>query len=289
MVQVADQIAQIYANPNYTDDQKKLMVDRLLAGQPVTEYKRQTEAPDMPEPVVSEVAPAPPRPEWVPDYHKRFSPTFISFSANNTFPLVGGKKEAQIRELLVGDFTKLAALMPRWKNHLLGDENLNPFIMDENDQFNPVRLISLLVTRAMEEWDFQRNCPTGFALSFYQTLKEFLGNPDEIEINDFLNSRPEELIDLVIGIYRANVGFFTKVSARFGIIGDIKTVFSTLFSGLKKILKESGERLSSLSLDNGQQEVKTNPTLPVPAPSGKASGGGMIPSSFRSAKRQKGS
>ena len=289
MVQVADQIGSIYANPNYTDEQKKMMVDRLLAGQPVSEYKRQTEVSANPEPVVSEVAPAPPRPQWVPDYHKRFSPTFISFSSQNTFPLVGGKKEAVIRELLVGDFTKLAALMPRWKNHLLGDENLNPFIMDENEQFNPVKLISLLITRAMEEWDFERNCPSGFTLSFYQTLKEFLGNPDEIEINDFLNSRPEELIDLVIGIYRANVGFFTKVSHRFGIIGDIKTVFSTLFSGLKKILKESGERLSSLSLDSETQKAETNQTLLAQGPNGKAFGGGMTPSSSRSAKRQRGS
>ena len=125
----------------------------------------------------------------------------LCFYGSNSHPtthsLLLAAEKAQIRELLVGDYTKIAALMPRWKNHLLGDEAINPFLMDENQQFNPVMLISLMVGRVMEEWDFERNCPTGFALSFYQTIKEFLGNPDEIEINDFLNSRPEELIDLI--------------------------------------------------------------------------------------------
>lgn len=289
MVQVADEIQRIYASPHYNDAQKAQMIQELMSKAPAqTGYQRQTEVSANPEPVVQDVVPEVKKPDWVPEYHKRFQPTFIRFSANSTFPLRAGEKEAQIRELVVGDYTKLAALMPRWKNHLLGDESINPFIMDDNSEFNPIKLIILLVTRSMEEWDFERNCPTGFALSFYQTLKELLGNPDEIEINDFLNSRPEELIDLVFGVYRANVGFFTKVSARFGIIGDIGTVFTTLTSGLRKILRESGERLSNLSLESEAQKA-ANQTQQAVGPSGNPSGGGTTHSSSRSAKRQRGS
>lgn len=289
---LTDKIMQIAANPHYSDEQKKMMTDRLLSEQAQgdTGYQRQTEVSATPEPINLEpVIEAKVKPDWVPEYHKRFVPTFIKFSSNSTFPIAGGRKEAQIRELLVGDYTKIAALMPRWKNHLLGDEAINPFLMDENQQFNPVMLISLMVGRVMEEWDFERNCPTGFALSFYQTIKEFLGNPDEIEINDFLNSRPEELIDLIFGIYRANVGFFTKVSGRFGIIGDIGTVFSTLYTGLKTILTESAERLSNLNLGDVLKQEQQNQTPQVEGSSGKASGGGMTRSLSRSAKRQKGS
>ncbi len=286
------EIQRITNHPSYTEDQKEQMLARLMAGLPAQEeYQRQTsvapveEKPEGQEPSVNAF-----KPDWLPEYHKRFQATFIQFEGQDTFPLADGKKEARIRKLVLGDYMKLAALVPKWKNHLLGDEPLNPFLIDEasGQTLNPVKALTLLVTRATEEWDFDRNQPTGFALSFLTTVREFLGNPDKIEINDFLNSEPEEVVNLIIGIYVRNIGFFTKITAKFGIISDIKTVFLTLYSGLKKILKESADRLSGDNSDSdSQKESTTNQSLTDG--NGNPSGGGKIPSLHRSAKARKGS
>ena len=283
-------IQEISTHPSYSQEQKDQLIAKLVSGAPApAEYVRETAVVP-----VEEKQDAQPtesvKEDWIPDYHKRFQATFTAFDGVDVFPIAEGKKQARIRKLKLGDYMMLAALVPKWKNYLLGDEPLNPFLIDESTgkTLDPVRELTLLLARAPEDWDFANNRPTGFALSFLSTLKGFLGNAGEIEINDFLDSDPEEIVNLVIGMYGNNLRFFTKITARFGIITDIKTVFLTLYSGMKNLLKTAAENLSDVSSGTDSQKAVEN-LKSLPAGSGNPSGGGKTHSSHRSAKARKGS
>lgn len=287
MAKVMERIEQIKNNQNFTEEQKMQMIGRLMMDNQEQSggYVRETEKE--PEPVVVDQAEQ--KDSWVPDYHRPFKPTFASTGADDVFTIKDGALSVRVRKLKMGDYMKLAALIPKWKNHLLGDAPFEAFI-NESGGIEIFQIIGLLIVKAMEDWDFKNGCPSGFSLSVLSIIRDFLANPGDVTINDLLDSDPEELIELAIGIYGNNLRFFTKITTRFGILQDLKAIYSGMSGTLRNALRAGAESLSSKESKTDLPKVEENQSQSQTEDlSGGQSGGGTKRSSSRSAKARKGS
>lgn len=290
MAKVMERIEQIKASPNFTEEQKMQMIGRLMLEQ---EYVRETtqELPPQAPVVVPQQAADEPNDKWVPDYQHAFKPSFAATGGMDTFTVKDGKLSVSVRKLKLGDYMRLAALIPKWKNHLLGEASLQELLAEyqvENGGVNMFAIIGILIVKAIEDWDFKHNCPSGFSLSVLTIIRDFLANPQDVTINDLLDSEPDELIELAMGIYGNNLRFFTKITTRFGILQDLKVLYSGILSTLRNAVRLGAESLSSKGSETDLQKAESQ-TITNQDSTGGRSGGGTKPSSSRSAKRQKGS
>jgi len=284
-----ERIDQIKANANFTEEQKMQMIGRLMLEQ---EYVRET-TQELPQPVVQQPQQQPDavsNDKWVPDYQHAFKPSFAATGSTDTFTIKDGKITVNVRKLKLGDYMRLAALIPKWKNHLLGEGSLQELLAEyqtDNGGVNMFAIIGILIVKAIEDWDFKHNCPSGFSLSVLSIIKDFLANPDDVTINDLLDSEPDELIELAMGIYGNNLRFFTKITTRFGILQDLKVLCSGIVLTLRNAVKMGAESLSSRQSEVDLQKVEQIQTITNQDSIGGHSGGGTRRSSSRSARKQK--
>ena len=291
MAKVMERIEQIKASQNFTEEQKMQMIGRLMLEQDYVRETVQDVAPQAQQVAVPQQVTAEPNDSWVPDYQHAFKPTFAATGSMDTFTVKDGKITVTVRKLKLGDYMRLAALIPKWKNHLLGEASLQELLAEyqiDNGRVNMFAIIGILIVKAIEDWDFKHNCPSGFSLSVLTIIRDFLANPQDVTINDLLDSEPDELIELAMGIYGNNLRFFTKITTRFGILQDLKVLYSGILSTLRNAVRLGAESLSSRELDQDLPKVEQQTTTNQGSTGGR-SGGGTKPSSSRSAKRQKGS
>jgi len=318
-----EQVKIIQSNDAYTPEQKVQMMASLynavpapVAPQPTGGYERQSvPVQEQPKPVEQPTQPtegdvqlmqayekavgkdADADDAWKDDeYNLPFAPTFTAVQAKKQVFNIGRGKKVTIRKLKSGDFMMLAALVPRWKKYLLGDEPWNPFVMSEDKEIAPIKLIFMLIERALTDWNFKDNCPTNFSLSVFNTIlfftKEGIDEKtrDDYEVNDFLDADPDELYDLVYFMYAANTSFFLKIYSKFGAIRNLISTLTGMYSKVMNGLNAAAEKLSDESEINVEAEAKKE----IKARSKKSSTGGVISgtgtnSSSPSVKRTKAS
>lgn len=270
---IKQRIKSIQDNPAYTPEQKNQMLMGVLSEVgdltpqepspvpvPPSNYQRQSEPVQLDKTdvelinaVEQGIAEQAKSDDWKNrDYNTVYRPTFAAVEAERTRFPIGGGKQVTIRRLKSGDFELLAALIPRWKYHLLGDMPINPIL----GGVEPFKLLFLLIEKAFSDWYFEngdlaRSRPTDFALSVWSTLKFFtkegIENPDSIQINDFLDADLDQLHDLAAGVYRGNVNFFKKAYSRLGPIANLISTITGIYSNAIGTLQSAAEDLSEKS------------------------------------------
>jgi hypothetical protein len=285
-----NQINLILDNDDYSPEQKMTMISDIRAMQKEQEtsspvdsgYKRQTKLRHAPEPTEEEREKTghekalSKSDDWKDvEYNIPFSPSFLETKltgkdTKNQKPTgykignVDGISGVTCRKLMAGDNMRVAALVPRWKQHLIGDENINPL---SGDEFDPINLLFLLISTALQEWDFENNCPTPFSLSVINTFIDFTSKADEITVNHVLDTDPEILYSLAAEMYLGNASFFMKIYSRLGIIKEGISMIRGMSLKIMRGLKKAVQNLEEIDDLEEQQELENQIDLSTGGPS----------------------
>lgn len=235
------------------------------------------------------VSPDPDTYKWFSPFTMRFIPRFRAVAEfEKTYTLCDGEISGiRLRKLVSGDYAFMASLAPRAITHLKGRTEIFDPVTGE-PSFLPV--LTAVVTNALQEWDYETHSPTGAALEILNAIvtlfrwknKDGTIHEPPFTVEDLLDSDPSEVIDLVMGMYRANRDFFTKISTSNGTIHAITTILGGIFGNITSRLKDMAAQLTQmvqeLTIQTSEEEGSSG--------SGGAKNGGKT-SSSRSSKKPK--
>lgn len=228
--------------------------------------------------------------KWFQQYTTQFIPRFISIKEQTQeYTLCWGElKGLHVRRLQTGDYMFLASMVPSVVSHLAGDKDLFDDVTGEPK--NPLLLLTAVIRRALEDWDYTHHQPTDFQLTVLHALVQLWRYKDDMgqvfeppfTVDDLLNSDPEEVVGLVVGMYRANAVFFTKILDSNGVTRAVTAILAGIFGNIKSVL--SG--LTGLFTQTVQQTHQTTLAEDVPSGSGGVKSGGKTSLSRRTVKQK---
>jgi hypothetical protein len=235
------------------------------------------------------VSPDPDTFRWMKPYTERFIPKFQAVKEfDKEYSLCNGEVAGiRLRKLVAADYAFLASLAPRAITHLKGNTEIFDPVTGE-PSFLPV--VAAVVSNALQEWDYDTYSPTGSALEILGAIvsifrwREKDGRIHEppFSIDDLLNSDPVEVIELVMGIYRANRDFFTRISTSNGTIHAVTTILGGIFGSITNKLKEIAAPLIPMAQE---LTMTTSPDADLSGSGGVKNGGKT--SSSRSSRTRK--
>jgi len=235
------------------------------------------------------VSPDPDTFRWMKPYTERFVPRFQAVKEfDKTYSLCNGEVTGiRLRKLVSADYAFLASLAPRAITHLKGNTEIFDPVTGE-PSFMPV--MTAVVSNSLQDWDYEAYAPTGAALEVLGAIvaifrwREKDGSVHEppFSVDDLLNSDPVEVLELVMGLYRANRDFFTRISTSNGTIHAVTTILGGIFGSITNKLKGIAAPLIPMA----QELTMTTSPDADSSGSGGAKNGGKTSSSPSSRTRK---